>query len=241
MKLIHRSWVLMLSVLAGVPLGVAAASADTFQYNSYNVTNAQTINVWSPMAAYGDMGQLVLNGTGPNAGQTLSAWCLDVFTYLTTAGTYTIGSLTTAGSGGSNPVLTSGQISEIGSLMVNGMSSNSNSSAATQLAIWMLEYGSNFNYSGVSSTVISLALDYESNVKPGGKWYCPNCTVTLLSLQGDQTLGFGNLPPMVSLPAVPLPATLPLFATGLAALGLVGWHRKRKNGTSASISVHYQR
>jgi hypothetical protein len=27
----------------------------------------------------------------------------------------------------------------------------------------------------------------------------------------------------------PLPATLPLFATGLGALGLLGWGRKRKN------------
>jgi hypothetical protein len=29
-------------------------------------------------------------------------------------------------------------------------------------------------------------------------------------------------------PATPLPATLPLFATGLGALGLLGWFGKRK-------------
>jgi len=28
--------------------------------------------------------------------------------------------------------------------------------------------------------------------------------------------------------ATPLPAALPLFATGLGALGLLGWRRKRK-------------
>jgi PEP-CTERM motif len=32
--------------------------------------------------------------------------------------------------------------------------------------------------------------------------------------------------------AVPLPATLPLFATGLGALGLLGWRRKRKNAAA---------
>jgi hypothetical protein len=30
------------------------------------------------------------------------------------------------------------------------------------------------------------------------------------------------------LPAVPLPTALPLFATGLGALGLLGWRRKKK-------------
>ena len=35
------------------------------------------------------------------------------------------------------------------------------------------------------------------------------------------------------LSAVPLPAALPLFATGLGALGLLGWRRKRKASLSA--------
>jgi hypothetical protein len=33
---------------------------------------------------------------------------------------------------------------------------------------------------------------------------------------------------LVPTPATPLPATLPLFATGLGALGLLRWRRKRK-------------
>ena len=32
----------------------------------------------------------------------------------------------------------------------------------------------------------------------------------------------------VLVPGVPLPSALPLFATGLGALGLLGWRRKRK-------------
>jgi len=225
-----RSWVIALSVLAGCSFEVRVAHATTFQYDSYSTINAQTINVLSPTVGYGEMGQLILNGAGPNSGQTLTAWCLDVSVYLTTSGTYTLGPLTTAGAGGSNPALTTGQISEIGSLMLNGLSSDTNSSAATQLAIWMLEYGSEFSYSGVSSAVTALALTYESNVMPGGEWYCPNCTVTLLSSLGDQSLGYALLPTEGggTLPAVPLPATLPLFATGLGALGLLGWRRKQK-------------
>jgi hypothetical protein len=34
--------------------------------------------------------------------------------------------------------------------------------------------------------------------------------------------------------ATPLPAALPLFATGLGALGLLGWRRKRKQATAAA-------
>ena len=32
--------------------------------------------------------------------------------------------------------------------------------------------------------------------------------------------------------STPLPAALPLFATGLGALGLLGWRRKRKNAAA---------
>jgi hypothetical protein len=38
-------------------------------------------------------------------------------------------------------------------------------------------------------------------------------------------------------PEVPLPAALPLFATGLGALGLLGWRRKRKAFPAAAIAA----
>ena len=43
-----------------------------------------------------------------------------------------------------------------------------------------------------------------------------------IDLPDGLTLGF--VPPVEN----PLPAALPLFATGLGALGLLGWRRKRK-------------
>ncbi len=48
----------------------------------------------------------------------------------------------------------------------------------------------------------------------------PNGVFLTSSLGGE----FGNVPTS----ATPVPAALPLFATGLGALGLLGWRRKRK-------------
>jgi hypothetical protein len=47
-------------------------------------------------------------------------------------------------------------------------------------------------------------------------------TVSLSSVPGDAIIQASLVP------SVPLPSALPLFATGLGALGLLGWRRKRK-------------
>ena len=156
MKSNKRSWVVACSVLAGLPFAADVSSAATFEYDSYSVTNEQTIAIATPNNIYAGIGQIVLDGSGANAGQFQAAWCLDIFDFLTTSGTYTAGPLTTAGSGGSNPSLNAAQISAIGSVMVHGsalIDTNTDVSAATQLAIWKLEYGDSFTYSGISSAV----------------------------------------------------------------------------------------
>ena len=61
----------------------------------------------------------------------------------------------------------------------------------------------------------------------GGGWYgavrtafCCNLNLPQYSADGTYVIGTAA--------AAPLPAALPLFATGLGGLGLLGWRRKRK-------------
>jgi len=45
---------------------------------------------------------------------------------------------------------------------------------------------------------------------------------------------YGNV--TVAVAPTPLPAALPLLATGLGAIGLLGWRRKRKNGATLAVA-----
>jgi hypothetical protein len=211
---------LALPVVAMLLAGSNLASANTFEYSSYSVANEQTIQILTPNNIYGGIGQVVLNGSGPNAGQQLPVWCLDVYEYLTGSGMYDVQPLTTAGSGGANPSLSSLQINEIGSLMVHGdalIHTSYDVSAAIQLAIWQVEY-SNFTFSGLNSTVAALASTYLSNVAPSEIWG-GNYDVVLLTEAGNQHMGTAAIP-------IPLPSTWTMMLATLACLSLMGYRRR---------------
>ena len=53
-----------------------------------------------------------------------------------------------------------------------------------------------------------------------------NFTIDDVNFEGAVNVGMSG--------TTPLPATLPLFASGLGALGLLGWRRKRKNAAIAA-------
>ena len=55
----------------------------------------------------------------------------------------------------------------------------------------------------------------------------PNTAAVLTSQDFNSSI-FWGLAPADLVASTPLPAALPLFATGLGALGLLGWRRKRK-------------
>jgi hypothetical protein len=84
-----------------------------------------------------------------------------------------------------------------------------------------------FNYKGIFSGLppsITTAFSYTVTAgdTSGGEF----CAIECLTLT----------PTSVSETVTPLPAALPLFATGLGALGLLGWRRKRKAAAASSTA-----
>ena len=81
----------------------------------------------------------------------------------------------------------------------------------------------------------TIPIDVGSGNTPGGLWALmfgnganggdPNTLYFTDGINGETHGLFGAI-------ATPLPAALPLFASGLAALGLLGWRRKRKNAAA---------
>ena len=78
-------------------------------------------------------------------------------------------------------------------------------------------------FTEVSDVVIDInGLDATLPAVVPGVWYSQ-------AGYADTIMGSGPATGSASTEATPLPAALPLFATGLGALGLFGWRRKRKN------------
>jgi hypothetical protein len=76
-------------------------------------------------------------------------------------------------------------------------------------------------YMEVTTSVVATAGLATTNPYPNGQFFdCAGCyTITYYS---GSDLAFRTYY------ATPLPGALPLFASGLGALGLLGWRRKRK-------------
>ena len=99
-----------------------------------------------------------------------------------------------------------------------------------------------FVVSGGDITSASVFLDFgDANRSPGVK--CCSLEFTafdsildggLSDMNGQLTDGPGS-PVTFTLATTPIPAALPLFATGLGGLGLFGWRRKRKQIAALNV------
>jgi hypothetical protein len=87
-----------------------------------------------------------------------------------------------------------------------------------------------FSYTGGGAgAVATLTGTFVSDLDPGGSLLVP-LGATLVSEATPFVFSNTNITASAQsdVGAVPLPAALPLFATGLGALGLLGWRRKKK-------------
>lgn len=219
----------MLLLSAAASLALAGPSlADTFTYSGFSVTPGLPVTVTDLSLGINEQvqgGEITLTGSGPNLGQDLMAWCVDLIGQLQQTGTYNIVPFTSGSTGNGNPSLGALTVTEMASAMLAaGLNDNP---LATQLAIWRIEYGSDLSFSSSNAIVggdivlsQALALDAES----GGSQFNPTASLDLLDAPlTDQVLA-------VPRAAVPLPASLAFFGSGLIALG---WLRNRRRSAPA--------
>ena len=235
-KLSMRSCRLALPLAAALLAGTSLAFADSINFVGVNYGESVTVVGHSGFLGINESvkaGQFQL--TDNTTATSLVAWCLDLVDLVAGTTTYTIGPLSAGGNIDSVSGITQTQLNELGFLMSYGNAhiSTTDVSAAAQLAIWWVEYGkTHLDFSNNSAAITLAGTLYNdalgfANTPGSVTQYVPDTSNQ--SLGNGQTTGGGG-----TVPSTPLPAALPLFASGLGALGLLGWRRKRKNAALAA-------
>ena len=221
-----------------------------------------------------------------DTGQNLTVFCMDIYHHLAGAGNgpalpngtfaMDISVLTSSGSGSPNPTpLSTSQLSMIGKLVTDAFTiihthqasdvgaaptaaELGRHSAALQLAIWEIEYGTSagpgankvsgpnnvsFAVANNSTGAALLAMANSFITSDAGDGSTPFQIELLQPVSGvNQDLVFiavcngpgNNGPGCSTVGQSPLPGAFPLLASGLGAFGLLGWRKKRKSAALAA-------
>jgi hypothetical protein len=213
-----------LALLAG------PACADTFHVDAYSQPGgAQNVTVTlGSLSKTVSAGEINLHQNNPAL--DILVWCIDFIDNLFVPYTYNVNNYTPGQNLPGLPAggLDAGQARQIASLVLRGLTLGGadagQDDAATQLAIWKVEYGNAISFSGLSSGLQNRLNLELADSSPGGLIDCPTCTLRIYS---DDVTAPNQA--MVTALAAPGPVVGAGFP-GLVALlgGIWAWKNKRR-------------
>jgi hypothetical protein len=222
--------------------GYYAPGGDFGGYDTVNIANTTPggpAPVGSPVGSGADSvtaGAITLPGMSYTPGTTLEAFCVDISNFITTTMSYNVlsdtDSATTAYFGSLyTGAVGSAAVSNIERYASANLASvtNVDTSAAFQIGLWQIAFGLGFSATPIGATAATVHADVGS-FQTAYLTYAGPLTERLTFLEQD--VGAHNSQMLVTFTPVPLPASLWLMLSGVAAFMVLG---RRGNGKNQSL------